>query len=90
MPTQRSMELGLGSSPLARGAPEVLPKPALHERIIPARAGSTPTSMIWSRNTPDHPRSRGEHGVGGVEVVGDFGSSPLARGALAGFFPQGP
>ena len=52
-----------GSSPLARGAP-------LHglvevERlgIIPARAGSTSTTVTWGWSTRDHPRSRGEHSL---------------------------
>ena len=51
----------LGSSPLARGAPEHADRGDVHLRIIPARAGSTCSSGTRACNGPDHPRSRGEH-----------------------------
>ena len=75
---------GTGSSPLARGARQLLPGPLSAGRLIPARAGRT---WRWARTTPPptaHPRSRGEHGTSGSVHTGDGGSSPLARGALRG------
>ena len=50
-------------------------------RIIPARAGSTPGSYLVAVSLADHPRSRGEHTVGGQIDLVECGSSPLARGA---------
>ena len=60
-----------GSSPHARGAPgrrlNYLPAGG----IIPACAGSTPTTWAWETRSRDHPRMRGEH------------SYPLSPTALA-------
>ena len=72
---------GAGSSPRARGARPGHGHQTIRRGIIPACAGSTPTR--W-RSTPvarDHPRVRGEHPVGGAEVMRAQGSSPRARGA---------
>jgi len=44
-----------------------------------------PTTCPPSR-TRDHPRSRGVYLAGRQSKVGDWGSSPLARGLLSGFF----
>ena len=72
-----------GSSPLARGLLTLLGRDIPCFRIIPARAGFTPTAAREPATTPDHPRSRGVYPVlprlaGAVE-----GSSPLARGLLS-------
>ena len=69
-----------GSSPLARGLPELLEGPAVVNGIIPARAGFTESSREHSGNTADHPRSRGVYFcfVGRRSLLP--GSSPLARG----------
>ena len=50
---------GGGSSPLARGLRRVRHHLVPGPRIIPARAGFTPTCSPTSRSRPDHPRSRG-------------------------------
>ena len=56
-----------GSSPLARGLP-VPPGPiGGHIRIIPARAGFTPSSSLRQSATGDHPRSRGVYTCGSLE-----------------------
>ena len=73
-----------GSSPLARG---------LHARaalrgppggIIPARAGFTTRRTGDHRAQRDHPRSRGVYRGGDDQGAQAAGSSPLARGLLAG------
>ncbi len=69
-----------GLSPLARGAlrEEYLQHP--QERFIPAGAGNTPASSVYSARSPVYPRWRGEH-VAGLIFHDDFyGLSPLARG----------
>ena len=81
--------LVVGSSPHTRGA-HPLPRPArLGRGIIPAYAGSTPTTRpvaIWNL---DHPRIRGEHGGLPFCRVGGAGSSPHTRGALIRGSPRG-
>ena len=62
-------------------------KTAVHERLIPARAGNTVLAgmgWVWAAA---HPRSRGEHNDPNDTWGRGFGSSPLARGThwLAGF-----
>ena len=49
--------------------------------LIPAHAGSTRSGKDHVLRWGAHPRSRGEHGGLGCEVVEGFGSSPLTRGA---------
>ena len=69
-----------GSSPLARGLHIV---PGHHERnprIIPARAGFTLRTWLFSRLRRDHPRSRGVYGEINIHAHVLLGSSPLARG----------
>jgi|GEM_PF-49196 len=70
----------LGSSPLARGGPHLLPVSDLCAGLIPARAGRTgnrrrPRSPSWA-----HPRSRGADEGDCSAVTSGLGSSPLARG----------
>ena len=74
-----------GSSPHTRGA-----QPTWHEsvragRIIPAYAGSTPTSLQCFFDWWDHPRIRGEHALDVVCGPSVVGSSPHTRGALEVF-----
>ena len=80
-----------GSSPLARGLLQLVVDWFSTYRIIPARAGFTPISLSIAYSPTDHPRSRGVYWVGGGRRVGRKGSSPLARGLLAGeFYPCAP
>ncbi len=71
-----------GSSPLTRGAPGGRRPTRLRSRIIPAHAGSTRWDRSSRLHRRDHPRSRGEHEVLGLEADRLTGSSPLTRGAL--------
>ena len=71
-----------GSSPLARGLHRLRRHEARHHRIIPARAGFTPTASGVDRRRTDHPRSRGVYAVSYVADYLRKGSSPLARGLL--------
>ena len=69
-----------GSSPLARGLLAGDPLGRGQSRIIPARAGFTPSKPSRGSARTDHPRSRGVYGPLQVTYPGYFGSSPLARG----------
>ena len=70
----------MGSSPLARGLPDVSDDDVPDSRIIPARAGFTSKVSFAPLPTGDHPRSRGVY----ISAIRDQterpGSSPLARG----------
>ena len=55
-------------------------KTAVHERLIPARAGNTSEPPRKLGATPAHPRSRGEHFSPTTNAYPSAGSSPLARG----------
>ena len=52
-------------------------------RIIPAHAGSTSPTSTARMDTPDHPRTCGEHVLGGAMWSCVTGSSPHMRGARA-------
>ena len=69
-----------GSSPLARGKPNVEQRRGYRCRLIPARAGKTLTKRRSAPTPPAHPRSRGEN----PSILSCRsrlrGSSPLARG----------
>ena len=69
-----------GSSPLARGLPEEFIGAVKLPRIIPARAGFTPTGPGKHAATWDHPRSRGVYVHVHNSQQSECGSSPLARG----------
>ena len=73
-----------GSSPHARGARTCAKIHSGVLGIIPACAGSTRSSKHVQGGHWDHPRMRGEHSL--YASTADFhrGSSPHARGALAG------
>ena len=73
-----------GSSPHARGAPERGRRESRCFGIIPACAGSTSAGPCRSCRPQDHPRMRGEHRMIPGTSLGEMGSSPHARGALAG------
>ena len=70
-----------GSSPHTRGALEGSSKGERVSRIIPAYAGSTPSSGPPAFCPSDHPRIRGEHRLHVDSCGRDFGSSPHTRGA---------
>ena len=74
------VQVPTGSSPLARGLRRAPRVPERWRRIIPARAGFTPSASHSPSPPADHPRSRGvyseSYGVGPAIS----GSSPLARG----------
>ena len=69
-----------GSSPLARGLPELGGDGLRQLRIIPARAGFTPSPTGTPTPSRDHPRSRGVYYDPTCEGYVTGGSSPLARG----------
>ena len=69
-----------GSSPLARGLPNMGQQQHVRNRIIPARAGFTALCPAYSGQGGDHPRSRGVYPAGVLAVAEVAGSSPLARG----------
>ena len=69
-----------GSSPLARGLPGTITPEQYEERIIPARAGFTPSSSGPRTTRTDHPRSRGVYKRWSSSGSPRPGSSPLARG----------
>ena len=76
----RGAEVGIGSSPLARGTRRLQCVPADLLRFIPARAGNTGRPTTSTRTTTVHPRSRGEHLEWTPTGNRPAGSSPLARG----------
>ena len=69
-----------GSSPLARGLPDLHDKGWGPVGIIPARAGFTICACGSPISLRDHPRSRGVYGGGACARAATWGSSPLARG----------
>ena len=69
-----------GSSPLARGLRAHNRGEAHVCRIIPARAGFTPSGSDHWRSATDHPRSRGVYPSSSGVRGSSLGSSPLARG----------
>ena len=58
---QGGVDGGLGSSPLARGTPELTDRGGLTTGLIPARAGNTFRLVRKLSRARAHPRSRGEH-----------------------------
>ena len=79
-----------GSSPLTRGLPPTALATASALRIIPARAGFTHVPDHRPLRRPDHPRSRGVYTTRTSPPRPAAGSSPLARGLLAGPASGGP
>ena len=77
---QRLDDVCRGSSPLARGTRFAVILKTVNSRLIPARAGNTPTAGKVKPHSTAHPRSRGEHLVQYAKNNFPAGSSPLARG----------
>ena len=73
-----------GSSPPARGARCTTETGPDNAGIIPACAGSTRFHAVKAAMSADHPRLRGEHHTVIDPWQAEAGSSPPARGALAG------
>ena len=69
-----------GSSPRGRGKPLDAVDESLDERLIPAWAGKTATTMGESLDDAAHPRVGGENFDMAVKGVTPFGSSPRGRG----------
>ena len=69
-----------GSSPRARGTRLIALVTFLQRRFIPASAGNTSESWIWTRLKAVHPRERGEHTWSSRNKSRRRGSSPRARG----------
>ena len=72
-----------GSSPLTRGKHHQRSEAAARMGLIPAHAGKTRTSRLYSYTVRAHPRSRGENPRGGRASLPAAGSSPLTRGKPA-------
>ena len=70
----------LGSSPLTRGKLADDRGAAIIERLIPAHAGKTSSTVGALICAPAHPRSRGENERRGPGCYQMSGSSPLTRG----------
>ena len=81
----RSLE---GSSPLARGLHGLCGRAGERHRIIPARAGFTPSSHYHRLPISDHPRSRGVYISSRGPASTQLGSSPLARGLRPSAEPE--
>ena len=79
-----SSAISWGSSPLARGLRGNVEICHDRFRIIPARAGFTIFGVCAGRGFGDHPRSRGVYAPFHHRIADPPGSSPLARGLLAG------
>ena len=75
-----STSLAVGSSPLTRGKPGLLPDRWRRRRLIPAHAGKTTTRDADHDATRAHPRSRGENSWLSPRTRWYQGSSPLTRG----------
>ena len=71
---------GSGSSPRVRGLHGEVGLPASGRRIIPARAGFTPSAPRGPRPGRDHPRACGVYTVKWVSRRPGGGSSPRVRG----------
>ena len=71
-----------GSSPRARGTPQIEQNYRRRHRFIPACAGNTLPTTHKPPTAPVHPRVRGEHINSPASVRYFFGSSPRARGTL--------
>ena len=75
-----SLLMRSGSSPLARGTSAEGEEPSIASRLIPARAGNIPITLMELSTKSAHPRSRGEHRSCASCRICWNGSSPLARG----------
>ena len=80
----RALVVRRGSSPLARGLPQIGSRCTNNGWIIPARAGFTEEPILCGTNYQDHPRSRGVYHHIKLSLQFQRGSSPLARGLRLG------
>ena len=71
-----------GSSPRVRGKRVVGAGPVLPCRLIPARAGKTPSIESHDSSFPAHPRACGENDKYDDNPAIRVGSSPRVRGKL--------
>ena len=71
-----------GSSPHTRGTPRPQMMQGTRRRFIPAYAGNAPRPVRQRRQTPVHPRIRGERARLVASVDWISGSSPHTRGTL--------
>ena len=69
-----------GSSPQARGTLKSHRSYYSYYRFIPAGAGNTRRGGPALISQPVHPRRRGEHAQGQIQMDANYGSSPQARG----------
>ena len=76
--TDGSVELG--SSPLSRGILALVNLLKKAGRIIPALAGNTATAPSPATTRRDHPRSRGEYSVVGMNPLAASGIIPALAG----------
>lgn len=72
---------GTGSSPLARGVPDDITVPVTAEGIIPACAGSTPSSGACATPLRDHPSLRGEYAFLSGTLPKVFRITPACAGS---------
>ena len=80
----RLLRIDADSSPRVRGKRENLARSSLHLRLIPARAGKTPTSSATAPGGRAHPRACGENAEESASGLCCAGSSPRVRGKRAG------
>ena len=71
-----------GSSPRVRGKRPVRVGVSAKRRIIPARAGQTPSGIADSSHRADHPRACGANSSTIKSITVPSGSSPRVRGKL--------
>ena len=83
MPVRMTVKPFEGSSPHVRGALSGRCGRCRPIGIIPACAGSTPTSKPIACNERDHPRMCGEHQFRCNAVTSDSGSSPACAGSTS-------
>ena len=80
LPVNKPVYHGYGSSPLVRGQRRYGFDAGFLTRIIPARAGPTPSSPEARSRRSDHPRSCGANQYVDLISCLGHGSSPLVRG----------
>ena len=78
----RTVNVGAGLSPLARGTRRGATGTRDARRFIPAGAGNTTGPATATRSKPVYPRWRGEHSGALRRGCPACGLSPLARGTL--------
>ena len=75
-----ALNVEAGSSPRVRGKPHLHTRLHHQGRIIPARAGQTPTSARHRPRETDHPRACGANAFSSPLAGSTTGSSPRVRG----------